>query len=114
MNKTGWRKSKFRSLHWIDEKCKAIIHEGWTDGEFDYYKGQYNNWIAIDPMTGVSVNLKHWYCETKNALYKLLETDEFRNKFEEIKATENYNKMIARWYHALVDCGAIVENPIHN
>lgn len=29
--------------------------DGFTDGQYNYYKNEYNKWFAIEPLTGLSV-----------------------------------------------------------
>lgn len=47
-------KKNFYSMHRIDGEFKAIRHEGYNDGTYNYY-GSRGAWSAIHPETGIAV-----------------------------------------------------------
>ena len=49
------KKAKFYTLTQKNRKKIARKHEGYTDGTFNYYRGEYGTWFAIEPNTGMSV-----------------------------------------------------------
>jgi len=48
-------KKNFYSMHRIDGEFKAIRHEGYTDGTYNYYNNGRAAWSAIHPATGIAV-----------------------------------------------------------
>ena len=48
------KKHSFYSLMRKDGKNKAVLHNGFSDGTFYYYKDNYT-WYAIHPLCGLSV-----------------------------------------------------------
>ena len=47
-------KLNFYSLMRVGGKAQAILHNGYTDGDFNYYKNG-SSWSAIHPLYGLSV-----------------------------------------------------------
>lgn len=47
-------KTKFYSFMCKAGKKQAVLQDGYSDGEFNYYKG-YSEWHAIHPLCGLSV-----------------------------------------------------------
>lgn len=114
MAKSKWRKTDFRSM--VRSKEGPIIamkHSGWTDGDFNYYKGTSDGrqcWHVIDPMTGLSLTKG----VTKEHAYEMAHSEKVQKDFEKYAKTELYTKKVSDWYKLEVKCGAIMENPIHN
>lgn len=48
------KKHSFYSMIRRDHKSVAVLHHGYSDGTFYYYKN-YNTWYAIHPLIGLSV-----------------------------------------------------------
>lgn len=48
------KKTSFYSYMVKDRKKQAVLHTGWSDGTFYYYK-EFNTWYAIHPLVGLSV-----------------------------------------------------------
>ena len=49
------KKKSFFSIHRPDHNpTQAVLHEGYTDGRFNYYKGC-AGWVAVCPEIGLSV-----------------------------------------------------------
>lgn len=108
----GLRKDTFYSR--MSEGC--VKHEGWSDNQWNYYKGEYKEgltrfpvWHAIDPMTGLSV------CTggSRKECIENAHDEKLIARFNEKTKTEDYTKMCAVWYNMQVDAGIIMENPIH-
>ena len=86
----------------------AILREGWTDGEYNYFKGKSEGkqcWFAIDKDSGMS------FCKgaTKNHIYEKAHSEAVQKDLAEHKKTEKYKEQIKTWYKLLVKCGAIME-----
>lgn len=114
MAKSKWRKTDFRSMaRSADGPIIAMKYSGWTDGTYNYYMGKSDGqkcWFVIDPMTGLSITKG----VTKEHAYEKAHSEKVQKDFKEYIKTELYTKKVSDWYKMLVDCGAIVENPIHN
>lgn len=110
----AWRKTNFRSrVRSKEGPIIAMKHSGWTDGTFNYYKGTSEGkkcWFVIDPMTGLSLTNG----VTKEHAYEKAHSEKVQTNFEKYTKTELYTKKVSDWYKLEVECGAIMENPIHN
>lgn len=51
----SFKKCTFYSVITHGRKKKAVKHEGYTDGEFNYYKTEHGYWYCIEPNTGLSI-----------------------------------------------------------
>lgn len=108
------RKEKFYSL--VARKGKRVVekHEGYADNKWQYYKGREDGdgryiWYAIDPMTGLAL------CsgDTRADVVDKANDEKTIQKFNKLTETDVYTTMVNIWYHAQVDAGLIMENPIH-
>ena len=114
MAKSKWRKTEFRSMvRSMEGPIVAMKQSGWTDGEYNYYMDKSDGqkcWFVIDPMTGLSITKG----VTKEHAYEKVHSEKVQKDFENYTKTELYTKKVSDWYKLQVECGAIVENPIHN
>lgn len=48
-------KTSFYSVMVKDGKKQAVLHHGYSDGTYYYYKSEFDEWHAIHPLNGLSV-----------------------------------------------------------
>lgn len=81
------RKIEFYSAVMRDGKKTVEMQNGYTDGEFNYYRAGRAHWYCIDPKTGFSVTTgtskEKAQLNAKNVI----------DKFEALKERETYKKM---------------------
>lgn len=89
----SFKKCKFYTMMINREKMKieAVQKEGFTDGEFFYYKETYSNnitkWFCIEPTTGCAVCSD---CNTRKEAYN--KKEELREQIKSKDKTELINK----------------------
>lgn len=87
------KKIKFYSLHKDNinnGKIEARLHDGYTDGKFNYYKMGTDTWWAIDPDTGIAVGND----KTRKLVMEMANSDKIMERLEKYKESENYQKLI--------------------
>lgn len=96
------KKITFYSLHNDKEnngEIEARLHNGYTDGKFNYYKIGKNTWFAIDPRTGIAI------CQNKTRRLAMEQTnsDTITEQLEEYRESENYPKLIEQFEVAVYE-----------
>ena len=101
-------KTTFRTLaRNKDGEIAAIKKDGFTDNDFNYYRGK-DGWFAIDPLSGLSV----YKGKTKKETIDFVHSADFVVKFNDKKKTADYIQKVAFFYKKQVECGAIVKNTL--
>ena len=90
------KKITFYSLHNSKEnngEIEARLHNGYTDGKFNYYKIKKNTWFAIDPQTGIAV------CQSKTRTLTMEQANsqEITEQLEKYRKSESYSKLIEQF-----------------
>ena len=85
------KKKSFYSLHRIDGELKAVWHEGYTDGTYNYYNNGRTAWSAIHPATGIALA----FAPTRKECVQLAYADKAQNaitKAEKAGCIERWSK----------------------
>ena len=82
-------KKSFYSMHRIDGEFKAVRHDGYSDGIYNYYNNGRTAWNAIHPATGIAVA----FAKTKRECVQLAYSEKAQ------KALEHFEKSgcLERW-----------------
>ena len=78
------KKKSFYSLHRIDGELKAVWHEGYTDGTYNYYNNGRAAWSAIHPATGIALA----FAPTRKECVQLAYADKAQNAITKAEKAE--------------------------
>ena len=101
----------------LEHKQKAVGHDGWSDGKYEYFSreertkdvfGKETIWYAIDPMSGLAFGEG----KSRKECADIVHSEKMQELFAEKQKTREYHKAVSDWYNLMVECGAYMENPI--
>lgn len=92
-------KTSFYSIMMKDNKKQAILHHGYSDGTYYYFKGEIGGtWYAIHPLTGLSVA----NCYTRKEAQQKAHSSYIQEKLKSIYADKKRYSEMNIYFNQLV------------